>query len=96
MPEADESPVTDDDVVAFVVLYAERIGLGKVEGVSLDTRLEELGLDSITTVGLLVEARDELTAAGRLPASATLRELPPLERVADLAALLRSLGPVGG
>lgn len=90
MPEAD-CPLSDDDVVAFVAEYSERSGFGSVADVGLDTRLTELGLDSIAIIVMVVEAREELVATGRLPESATLGDIPQLGRIADVAALLRSL-----
>jgi hypothetical protein len=91
-----DCPLSDDDVVAFVAGYSERSGFGSVADAGLDTQLAELGLDSIAIVVMLVEARDELVATGRLPECATLREIPPLARIADVAALLRSLCTEGG
>jgi acyl carrier protein len=91
MPGAADCPLSDDEVVAFVAGYCERIGFGSVADADLDTRLTELGLDSIAIVVMLVEARDELVATGRLSERATLRDIPQLARVADVAALLRSL-----
>ena len=86
-----DCPLSDDDVVAFVAGYSERSGFSSVSGARLDTQLTELGLDSIAIVVMLVEARDELVAAGRLPECATLRDIPQLARIADVAGLLRSL-----
>jgi hypothetical protein len=91
MPEAADCSATDDDVVTFVAGYAERSGFGSVAHVDLDTQLTDLGLDSIASVVMLVEAREELVAAGRVPECATLRDIPPLVRVADVAELLRGL-----
>jgi acyl carrier protein len=91
MPEAADCPLSDDDVVAFVAEYSERGGFGCAADVGLDTRLTELGLDSIAIIVMVVEARDELVATGRLPETATLRDIPQLGRIADVAALLRSL-----
>jgi Phosphopantetheine attachment site len=88
-------PLNDDAIVTFVVSYMERNGMGAVEGVGVDTPFEELGLDSITTTGLLIAARQELIVSTGLPGSTTLREIPPLERVGDLAALLRKLCAAG-
>jgi hypothetical protein len=83
--------LTDDAVVTFVARYTERNGMGVIDGISADTSLTELGLDSITTTGLLIAAHQELIAAKGLPESAKLTEIPPLERVGDLAELLRGL-----
>jgi acyl carrier protein len=91
MPEAADCPLSDDDVVALVAEYSERSGFGNVADVGLDTRLAELGLDSIAIIVMVVEAREELVATGRLPESATLSDIPQLGRIADVAALLRSL-----
>jgi Phosphopantetheine attachment site len=89
--ETGREPLDDDAIVTFVVSYMERNGIGAIEGVGVDTPFEELGLDSITTTGLLIAARQELIIPTGLPGTATLREVPPLERVGDLAALLRKL-----
>ncbi len=91
MAEAADCPLSDDDVVAFVAGYTERSGFGSVSDVGPDTPLTDLGLDSIAIVVMLVEAREELVATGRLPECAALRDIPPLARIADVAALLRSL-----
>jgi acyl carrier protein len=91
MPEGANCPLRDDDVVAFVAEYSERSGFGSVADVGLDTQLTELGLDSIAIIVMVVEARDELVATGRLPETATVRDIPQIARIADVAALLRSL-----
>jgi acyl carrier protein len=91
MPKGADCPLRDDDVVAFVAEYSERSGFGSVADVGLDTQLTELGLDSIAIIVMVVEARDELVATGRLPESATVRDIPQLARISDVAALLRSL-----
>jgi hypothetical protein len=88
-------PLNDDAIVTFVVSYMERNGMGTIAGVGVDTPFEELGLDSITTTGLLIAARQELIISTGISGSATLNEIPPLERIGDLAALLRKLSTAG-
>jgi hypothetical protein len=84
--------ITDEAIVGFVVHYTERNGLGPVTGVGLDTPLITLGLDSITMTGMLLTALDELKTAGLVVPGARLPEVPPLDDVGDLAAVLRSMG----
>jgi hypothetical protein len=81
----------DDAVVTFVARFIEGNGLGAIDGVGPHTRLEELGLDSIAVTGLLIAVREELLGSAGPPAAGILTEVPPLERVGDVAALLRTL-----
>jgi hypothetical protein len=86
---------TDDAVVRFVAYYIERNGMGAIDDISADTHLTELGLDSITTTGLLIAAHQELIPGKDQPEAAKLVEVPPLEQVGDLAQLLRRLSSAG-
>jgi acyl carrier protein len=85
-----ESTITADEVVAFVSRYLESNGLSDAE-VTVDSDLAELGLDSITTVGMLISARDELVAAGRLDPSVKLPGMAPVFTVGDLVTLFRDM-----
>lgn len=91
MPET-LNEITDEAIIGFVAQYAERSGLGPAAGVGLDTPLIALGLDSITVTGLLLTALDELERAGLVMPGTRLHEVPPLDNVGDLAALLRTMG----
>jgi acyl carrier protein len=86
--------VTDEDVIGYVSRYLDSVGLGGAE-ITVDSELVDLGLDSISTVELLLSARDELVAEGRLPEDVSLKGLPKLEKVSDLGALFRSLAGTG-
>lgn len=95
MAETLSELLNDDAVIAFVVRYIEGNGMGVIDHVGVDTSFAELGLDSITTTGLLIAARQELVVSAGLPESGPLTEVPPLERVGDLAALLRGMCEAG-
>jgi acyl carrier protein len=82
--------VTDEEVIGYVSRYLDGVGLGGSE-ITMSSQLIDLGLDSISTVELLLSARDELVEAGRLPEDVSLKGLPKLESVEDLAVLFRSL-----
>lgn len=82
--------ITDEEVVGFVTRHLDRHGLAS-GGITTHSELIALGLDSITTVSLLISARDELVATGRLDASKKIRGLPPISTVGDLATLMRDL-----
>ena len=88
-PTTTPASVTDEEVVAAVSSYLAETGAPAE--VTLDSRLEDLGLDSIALVDLLLRCRIELVSAGRLPAELALTEPPPMETVADLRDVLRSL-----
>ena len=95
MADTVSEALSDDAVVTFVAGYIERNGIGLIDGVGVHTSFADLGLDSITTTGLLIAAREELIVASGVPASAPLTEIPALERVGDLAAALRGLCGAG-
>lgn len=90
-----DGQITDEEVVRLVTHFLDRHGLSHEE-IGLDTELWELGLDSITTVGLLISARDDLVATGRLRGSATLQGAAPVQRIGDLVSVLRELGATSG
>ena len=87
--------ITDGEVIDFVTEYLTRNGLGGT-AVTAQTEFIELGLDSITTVGMLIAARDELVRTGQLDPSVKVQGLPTVIKVGDLADLMRGLAtPVG-
>lgn len=91
---ADTPAITDAEVIGYVYRYLDGrdlTGLDDGEVIEADTVLASLGLDSISLVELLLSAREEFAAGGRLPASVALTSMPSLERVADLTALFREL-----
>ena len=93
---ADVSPdlnpaLTDAEVIAFVQRYADENALVS-EPITPATRLEDAGLDSLSTAELLLSARAELVAAGRLDPDSSLVSMPILTTVADLGGLIRTLG----
>ncbi|MFI7587620.1 hypothetical protein ACIB24_11150 [Spongisporangium articulatum] len=86
--------VTDDELIGFVRGYVRDNGLvdeAEVDAITVTTTLDSLGLDSIGTAEMLLGARAELVAAGRISPDATLLDLPVVTTVGDLGGLLRAL-----
>jgi hypothetical protein len=88
---ASGTPVTPAEVIGYLQRYVEDQGFG-TPAVSPDTELATLGLDSIHLAELLLTARADLAAAGRIPVDATLTTLPRFVTVADLVDVVRNLG----
>ena len=91
MTGASGTPVTSAEVIGYLQRYVEDQGFG-TPPVSPETELADLGLDSIHLAELLLTARADLAAAGRIPVDATLTTLPRFVTVADLVDAVRSLG----
>jgi acyl carrier protein len=85
-----ELEITADQVVDFVARYLASNGYGEAD-VTTDSDLAELGLDSISTVGMLIAARDELVASGRLDPAVKLPGMAPVVTVGDLVTLFQSM-----
>jgi hypothetical protein len=85
------APVTHEEVLAYLRDYVADQGLGS-PAIGPDTDLAALGLDSIHLAELLLVARADLAAAGRIPDDAALSSLPRLETVDDLVDVVRGLG----
>jgi acyl carrier protein len=89
--ESPESPVTSAEVIGYLQRYVEDQGFG-TPAISPETELADLGLDSIHLAELLLTARADLAAAGRIPVDATLTTLPRFVTVTDLVDVVRNLG----
>jgi len=85
------APVTAAEVNGYLQRYVEDQGFG-TPAISPDTELADLGLDSIHLAELLLTARANLAASGRIPVDATLTTLPRFVTVTDLVDVVRNLG----
>jgi hypothetical protein len=85
------TPVTTAEIIGYLQRYVEDQGLG-TPAIAPETELADLGLDSIHLAELLLSARADLAAAGRIPVDATLTTLPRFVTVTDLADVVRNLG----
>jgi hypothetical protein len=83
--------VSEAEVVAYLRRYVEDQGFG-TPAIRPDTELADLGLDSIHLAELLLVARADFAAAGRIPVDATLSTLPRFVTVTDLVDVVRNLG----
>jgi hypothetical protein len=88
---AEDAPVTSAEVIGYLQRYVSEQGLG-TPAIAPDTELAALGLDSIHLAELLLSARADLAAAGRIPVDATLSTLPRFVTVTDLVDVVRNLG----
>lgn len=84
---SDLPPLTQDDVLSFIRRFLAEQGFGE-PAVTPQTRLADLGLDSITTVLMLTTAKAELAEAGYTLPVVEPTDTPPVEQVADLFGLL--------
>jgi acyl carrier protein len=82
--------VSDEKVAQLVGRYLAKRGMA-TEKIEPDTRLEDVGLDSLSMAEMLIQAKDELIADGTLAPGVTPVSLPDIQQVRDLTALLRDL-----
>jgi hypothetical protein len=84
-------PVTAEEVVGYLRRYVAEQRLG-TPPIGPGTEPAALGLDSIHLAELLLVARSDLAASGRIPVDATLSTLPRFVTVTDLVDVVRTLG----
>lgn len=84
----------DGEVVRLVGAFLARRGV-PYDGLTAETELAELGLDSIAMVELLLSAREECVERGLIEPYAGFSRIPELDRVTDLTRHLNTLIALG-